>query len=870
MRRPVTDVRAEGDAAVAVGGDAHGPILVNSPQLILVNGNAPDLASRPKLLPPDVPDFTGREDDVDRAVGAARATLSVSGAMMAVVSGQPGIGKTSFALRVAHRIEQDFTGGVLHADLRGVDPEPARPDEIARRFLHALGVPDGEIPADPYLRLDLFRHRTAGRGLLVVLDNAADEQQVRPLLPSGPGTAVLVTSRNRLAGLESTHRFDLAVFPTHTSFDFLERVTGRTLAGAEAEAALAVAEHCGHLPLALRIAAHRVQSTPGLRMADLAVELQDEHERLDALVVGDLAVRKAFNLSYRRLGKAGRNTFRKLAHVPTSDFGPGICGVLTGSGEAQARKALRKLAEANLIEPAPVAGRYQVHDLLKEFARERARKGSPDESVADVRRMILWLQNSALRAQNHIVGIMEVEVPTGSGAAMDSVEAAVTWVEQELANAVGALVMSEAFGRPMDTATFALSLTLVCQTVGRWDEWATVCATGLKASTAAVDPELRVTFLTETANLARYRRDFVTALAHAAQAHEESRATKSPGLITGTASQMGCLLMDLGRRSEALPLLHESLELAERFNIKHEVGKALYNLGTIHRDSGELRIALSYFERDLSVCREMSDEAGAAETMNTMALTYAELGEADTAESLQRDALATFSRLGNPHKVSMVLNDLALTLRRQGRFEEALSLHAEDIELCRSTANTSGEGVAHGNAAEILYRVGRTAEAVEKAALARDRFVELGDRQRFAQTVVSHIPILFHDGPDAENVVVVDQALRILAEFDEAKTIALAHHALAMEYCEKSLWEEGLSHAALSLSDDGKVLPPLTRIATCFLALQAATQLRQPDAVRRYERLLEAIRAEDPDLALPDSLEEMYDDDSGAMASSGD
>ncbi|MER7517959.1 tetratricopeptide repeat protein [Streptomyces sp. NPDC126499] len=831
---------------MAIGGDAHGPLLVNSPQFFVVPSSTPESASRPKLLPPEVQDFTGREDDVDRAAEAARAALSTAGTMVAVISGQPGIGKTSFALRIAHMIEHEFTGGVLYADLRGVDPAPAPPDEIARRFLHVLGVPDSEIPTDPYLRLDLFRNRTADRGLLLVLDNAADEGQVRPLLPSGPGTAVLVTSRNKLAGLESTHRFDLAVFPTHTSFTFLERVTGRTLAGADAQAAHTVAEHCGHLPLALRIAAYRVQATPGMRMTDLAVELQSEHERLDALVVGDLAVRKAFNLSYRRLGKACRNTFKQLAHVPTSEFGPGICGALTGNGEAQARKALRKLAEANLVEPSPVNGRYRVHDLLKEFAREKEQKGSPTGPLSDVRRMILWLQGSALRAQNHIVGVLEVKVPTTAGADLDSFEAAVTWVEQELANAVGALVMSEELCRPKETATFALSLTLVCQTVGRWDEWATVCATGLRSSTAAGDPELRVRFLADTANLARYQRDFATALTHARQAYDASRTTKAVGLTIGTASLMAGLMMDLGRRSEALPLLRESLELAERFKIKHEVGKALYNLGTIHLDSGELRTALTYFEQDLTVCREMSDEAGAAETMNTMALTYAELDEPHTAEQLQREALAVFSRLRNPHKISMVLNDLALTLSRQGKLEEALSLHEEDIELCRSTGNASGEGVAHGNAAEILYLLGRVREATEKAVLSRERFVELGDRQRFARTVVCHIPIFFHGGPDAESLAVLEQALQILAEFDEAKTIALAHYALAREYCEKALWEETRSHAERSLGGDGKVLPPLARIATCLLALRAAAQLRDADAVRQYERLLRVIRAENP------------------------
>ncbi|MFD0150489.1 ATP-binding protein [Streptomyces sp. NPDC055721] len=856
---------------MAIGADSHGPLLVNSPvQFTVVNSRAPETVSRPKLLPPEVPDFTGREDDVDRAEAAVQANFSRPGTMVAVISGQPGVGKTSFALRIAHKIEQRFSDGVLYADLRGVDPEPATPDEIARRFLHALGIPDGEIPADPFVRLDMFRHRTANLALLVVLDNAADEQQVRPLFPSGTGTTVLVTSRNRLAGLEWTHRFDLAVFPTRTSLDFLERVAGRTLVGADAQAALEVAEQCGHLPLALRIAAHRVQSTPGIGMTGLAVELQNEHERLDALEVGDLAVRKAFNLSYRKLGKAGRNTFKKLAYIPTSDFGSGICAVLTGSGESQSRKALRKLAEANLVEPSLVAGRYRVHDLLKEFAREKSLKGSPVESAADTRRMILWLQNSALRAQNHIVGVFEVAVPAGTGAPLDSVEAAITWVDDELANAVGALPMSEALGRPEDTATFALSLTLVCQTVGRWDEWATVCAAGLRASTTAGHSELRVTFLTDSANLARYRRDFSTALTHASQAYDESRATKAPGLMTGTASLVGCVLMDLGRRSEALPLLYESLELAERFSIKHEIGKALYNLGTIHSASGELRTALSYFERDLSVCREMSDEAGAAETMNTMALTYAELGELHAAEKLQRDALVTFSRLGNPHKISMVLNDLALTLSRQGRFEEALSFHEEDIELCRSTGNSSGEGVAHGNAAEILHRLGRIQEAVERAALAQNGFVELGDQQRFAQTVVSHIPILFHDGPEPESVAAVNQALQILAEFDEGKTIALAHYALAREYDERSLWEESLSHSALSLSDDGKVLPPLTRIGTCLLALRAAAQLSRGDVVRQYERLLEGIRAENPDLALPDYMVEPSHSALGAMPSSGE
>ncbi|MFB7835855.1 tetratricopeptide repeat protein [Streptomyces sp. NPDC056056] len=838
---------------MAIGRDAQGPVMVNPSFHITVGDDGPaEPPARLRLLPPEVPDFTGREGELDRLEGAARANLAGSGALVVVISGQPGIGKTSVAMRVAHEVEGEFPDGVLYADLRGVDPEPAAPEEIAGRLLHALGVPEEDLPGDPGLRLDLFRQRTGTQALLLVLDNAANEQQIRPLLPAGPGTTVLVTSRNRLAGLEPVaHRLDLAVFPRRTSFEFLERISGSPLTDTEARAALEVAEHCGDLPLALRIAAHRVQSAPAVRMADLAAELRNEHERLDALEVGDLAVRKAFNLSFRKLGKAGRNTFSKLAHVPATDFGPGICAALTGGSEAQSRRSLRKLAEASLVEPSAVAGRYRMHDLLKEFAREKVAKRSAAESAADVRRMTLWLQHSALRAQNHIVGVVEVQVPGGAGAELGSAEAAHSWLEHELANAVAALPVSEALGRPEETAMLALSLSPLCQTVGRWDEWALVCAVGLRCATAADHFPIRLAFLTESANLARFRRDFTTALAHAREAHDASARLRQPAMTAGVKTLLGCLLMDVGRKKEALPLLRESLELAERFKIKHELGKALYNLGTIHRDSGELETALGYFERDLELCRELQDEAGAAETMNTIALTHTDMGNAKKAEGLHREALEIFSRLRNPHKISMVLNDLAVTLVGQKRWEESLRLHLLDAELCRRSGNVSNELMAHGNAAVVLYRMERHEEAAERAEFTWKGFLEIGDRQRYARSLTTHIPILLHTGIDTERLALVEEALEILAEFDEGRAVAETHLALAQEYGECSRWEEALTHAARALRDDGKILPPSTRALACVVAIEAAVGLGRTETARTYEGILKAMGGEPPDLVAP-------------------
>lgn len=837
MRPRVPEVRAEGAASVAVGGDAHGPVLVNSPvHVSITHDPGPLRVTRPKSLPPDVADFTGRDEEVE---GIEGISVRRRGSTVAVISGKPGVGKTSLAVRVAHRIESHFPDGVLYTDLRGVQPEPPEPAEIAGRLLHALGVPDDEIPADVHLRLDVYRRRTSELTLLIVLDNAADERQVRPLLVSGPDSRVLVTSRNKLAGLESAHRFDLETFPTRTSLEFLRNVTGRRFEGRDAQAALTVVDHCGHLPLALRIAAHRMLSHRGLRIADLAAELQNEHHRLEALAAGDLAVRKAFNLSYRKLGKGCKNAFRALSHVPASDFGPGICGALTGAGDAQSARTLRKLAEANLIEPSAVPGRYKFHDLLKEFAREKARKEPAAESSAGTKSMMLWLQHSALRAQFRIAGVFEVEQPADSGAAMPSMEAALTWVEHELENAVAALCASESLGHPTDPVPLALSLCVVCETVGRWDEWATVCEAGLKASAGEGAAGLRAAFLAGKANIARYRREFAPALAYANQAYAEARTAQEPLLIADAGNLLGCVLRDTGRHDEGLPLLLQSLEIFERHEVKHEVGKVLYNLGTVHRASGELDQAIAYFTRDLAVCIETSDEAGAAETLNTLALTYTEMGRADEAEELQRQSLTRFSRIGNPYKVSMVLNDLALTLRRQGRHQEALALHTEDVEICRSVQHVSGEAVAHGNAAEVLLLLGRHREAADRAELAQARFAELGDEQRLAEAVVSHAPILFKDGRVDEAETKAAWAIEVLARFGDEKKIAATHQVLAFEYGERGMWQKSLDHAEESLRDGGRVLSAYARAASCLLGIRAAVRLGRD------------IHAEDPAVDLP-------------------
>ncbi|MFL4494710.1 ATP-binding protein [Streptomyces sp. VTCC 41912] len=848
MKLERTGVEASGEAAVAVGGNATGPILTNSSVHITLTSNSEERipTARPRILPPEVSDFTGRESDIEAIERDAFESLERPHSMTAVVSGKPGVGKTCLAVHIAHRVGRTYADGELYADLRGVDERPAAPEEVMARFMQALGVPEEEIPGDPHARLDAYRRTVTGRSLLIILDNVADEKQVRPLLPPGAGSLVVVTSRNKLLGLESVSRFDLETFPAATSMDFIRKVVGHEVVDREPEEAKSVAQLCGHLPLALRIAANRLHATRNMRVSDLSLELRDERDRLEALEVGDLAVRAAFNLSYRKLGKGCRNAFKRLSHVPGGDFGPGICSTLTGSDNRQAAKALRKLAEANLIEHSEVAGRFRFHDLLKVFSREQMEKDPADQIQGDRHRMLAWLRNSALKVQFNLDGVFQVEVPKGNSAEIDSIESAAKWVEHEFANAVAALSISESHESPNNTVAFAMALSGICETAGHWSEWETVNSVGLRSSQKIDEHGIEIVFLTARANLARYRREFSNALACAEEVYAVASNSGHPVLVAGATNLLGCLKMDLGLSDEAIPLLRESLMIYEELDLKHEVGKVLYNLGTIHRAAGEMSEAIDYFERDLDVCLHTADESGAAETLNTLALAHAEMGRLRKAEELQRAALEKFSKIGNPHKISMVTNDLAITLRRRGQHEEALALHLQDIEICRTALSVSGEALARSNAAEVLNRLGRTGEAAEYSMVAQAMFAHLGDEQRLATAAISHIPILFQGGKGGEAMKAATAAIEVLARFGDMKSVAATHQVLAQEYGKMKEWEKVLQHSRESLEIGRNVLTPYGRAISCGLALQAASKLRRDEEFTRFGNILREAFKSDP------------------------
>jgi tetratricopeptide (TPR) repeat protein len=837
-RRP--SAQATGEAAVAVAGDNSAPILTNPTFILSTQKYGPP--EEPRLLPPAVPDFTGREQEIG---SLETAEDKVAPPITTVISGKPGVGKTTLAVRIAYRQRGNYTRGALYADLRGADKNPASPEEIMGRFLKALGVPETEIPGDQYARLDAYRSAVADRSLVIILDNAADESQVRPLMPPGDSALTLITSRSQLSGLESVHRIDLETFRSSTSLAFLRKVIGDAAVDGDMKSAIEVVQSCGHLPLALRIAANRYSSSGGMSLSDLATELRDQREVIGALEAGDLAVRAAFNLSYRRLGKGAKNTFKRLSSVPGVDFGAGICSALIATDERQANKMLLKLREVNLIEPAAKYGRYKFHDLLKAYSRELAEADSRQKGAAATDRMLDWLQHSALKAHFTLIGQANKIRESQRMANINSVESAAAWIEDELPSAI-ASVETHAGRSPEIAALFALSLTALSELAGNGQLWEDALQSGLQIP--GKDQETTILLLIQQVNLGRYRRDFRNALNQSQEVYRQAKEAGNSSLIGQAAKLHGALRMDCGQYNEARPLIQESLGIFKALGMTDEVGQALYNLGTIHRATGNITEALACFEEDLRICTEIGDELGSAETANTLALAYADLGDFEKAERLQRQALAGFERLRNPYKVSMVCNDLGVTLRRQGKIEEALKFHFRDREMSASQGNQSGEALALANIAETYHALGRLDEAQPLFSEAISTLRLLGDELRLARTLTTQIALLF----DLEQINSAEdcaaEAAEILTRHSQLQELTELHNVLANEFFEVENYDKSLTSAKESLRISEDFDNPYLRAVSLMFAARSSGKLDRSDIADGYLQELQGLCNEHPGL----------------------
>ena len=426
----------------------------------------------PWALPPDVPDLTGRAEELCRLERAARGGRATE---VVVVHGPPGAGKTTLVVHAAYRLAENFPDGCLFVNLRGMDARPMPPGEVMHKVLRTLGVTDDRIPAQDEERADLYRAELRGRSTALVLDNAADEAQVRPLLATGSSSLVLVTSRQTLGGLEAGTRLALDVLSDGESVRLLGVIASAERISAEQAAAERVAALCGHLPLALRIAGNRLASRPRWTVGHLVEQLTDEGRRLSALTSGDLGVRAAFLMSYQHLGEKAALVFRRMSLVPGADVTPDLVAVAAGVSPAVAEETLEDLVDASLVEVSVTAGRYVCHDLLGVFARERLAADESSTVVDEARwRTIDWLLREARTAARMF----------GPDGAPGDREKAATWLRQETGHWIGALRLAHAARRHRTVLDVATAMHWYSDQRGDGVLWHEVFRCGVEAARA--------------------------------------------------------------------------------------------------------------------------------------------------------------------------------------------------------------------------------------------------------------------------------------------------------------------------------------------------------------------------------------------------
>ena len=698
----------------------------------------------PHHLPLDVPDFTGRA----RQVAAIQARLARLGNVaLSGIAGKAGVGKTALAVHVGHQAAGDFPDGQLFVNLGGLGGRRIPASEALVRILRALEVDRAHIPADLDGRVALYRSLVARRRLLIILDDASDEDQVRPLLPSGPGSAALITSRRPLAGLEGTRWLSLHELDEDESVELLARVAGAERVRTEPAAARRIVELSGRLPLAIRIAGAKLVTKPHWPLWELADRLTSEQRRLDELQAGDLAVRTGFSLSYRALDAPSQRVFRALGQLHTTDFPAWVPATLVGRAIGEVEEVLERLVDWQLLN---VAGRdptgrrrYRMHDLLAIFARECP----PDHEAADPR------PDGLGRAVGHWLTIFDLAEarltrgqrlppgePRGLAGGWFATEFPLGWLTAQRRDP-----HSTRAGEPT-APIWELGMGLACALVAivfelwsHWDDW---------------------------------RRTREVALVSGQRIGDRLRPGTEPGepaVVRGSRE---------GPWDEAVADLERCSSIFKALREWHLHAANLVALGNLYRAAARLEDASSTLERCLDLCRELGRRDW--EAVSLFSLGSIDVLQGRLAGALERyqACMAIFCETGDVPYQAYTLRAVGYAYQQHGRFDEA----ALALERCVPVFRQRGDRLWEAHALLTLGYTergrGRPGEAAAHMDACVPMFQELGDRRSEAMALRGRAAAELDGGAAACSLASLRSSEALFRELDDPIGVAIVLHDL--------------------------------------------------------------------------------------------
>jgi class 3 adenylate cyclase/tetratricopeptide (TPR) repeat protein/transcriptional regulator with XRE-family HTH domain len=770
-------------------------------------------AAATRTLPYEIAAFTGRQAELAQLMGTLAAAAAGGGVVgIHAIDGMAGIGKTTFAVHAAHQLAGNFPDGQfflpLHAHTAGQRPvEPA--DALASLLLTA-GVPAAQIPPGLEARAGRWRDQVAGKKVLLLLDDAAGHEQVRPLLPGTAGSLVLVTSRRRLAALDAAV-ISLDSLPPGEAAGLLARLAARPGIRSSDPAVAKLSRLCGYLPLAIGMLASQLRHHPAWTASQLAAGLAAAKDRLAVMHAEDVSVAAAFDLSYADLTPGSQRLFRRLGLVPGPDFDAHAAAALDDTSVEEARRLLDELYDQHLIgEPAP--GRYRLHDLLREHARALAAAGDPAESDEATGRLLDYYLHTALAAAQRLPtwdfdpGFVPPARPPPCAPPLPTPGQAATWLETERANLHAATAHAAATARLQHATLIPAAMHDFLQAEGHWDQELALDQIALAAARRAgdkpgqartllmlSDPQLmtndRAASAAGTQQALALYRDLGDQVGQVAQIGQATalNGLGSMHLLSGdyrsaaaTFQQALELFRGLGNhRGQAYALIHlsvgqretgnypaaaatlqQALELSRDTDLYCQ-GTVLLELGVVQRLAGDYQAAAATLAQAQAVNRDLGDRYQQAVLLSELGALRRVTGDYRAAIASQQQALETLGDLGEPAAQGLARDELGLAQQETGDYAGAAASHQQALRLLRDAGEPYGQAQVLNSLGELASRTSATGQARDHhrqaLAIARQIGAPLQEARALAGFGFSHL----HDASPGQATAHLQQAFAI-------------------------------------------------------------------------------------------------------------
>jgi tetratricopeptide (TPR) repeat protein/transcriptional regulator with XRE-family HTH domain len=737
-----------------------------------------------RTLPRDVASFTGRQQQLQELADA----LAVSGGVASIhaIGGMAGVGKTAFAVHVAHQLADRFPGGQIFLPLHGHTPgqQPVDPEDALGSLLLMAGFAPGQIAPGVEVRAGLWRDHLADKELLLILDDAASSEQVSPLLPGSGRNLVLITSRRHLSALDDATAISLDTLPPDEAAELLVRLTGRAGLSADDPAVRHIVALCGYLPLAIGMMARQLHHHPAWSLDDRVAELVEATGRLELMTTENLSVAAAFDLSYDELPADQQRLFRRLGLHPGTEIDSYAAAALDGIDLAAARNALEALYDRYLLSEL-TRGRYRLHDLIREHAYALAVRVDAG-SVRDqaVERLLDFYQHSAALAAASLARLTRPGPPPAAPAGLPAIPGladpalALAWVRAERSSLLACLDYADATGQYDRVVAFTAALSVLWRRDGPWAEALARHTAAVQAARTIGDSLGEANAFSSIGDVRRLTGDYPGAGQALRQALSIYRHLGNRLGEANALNYLGDVRRLTGDYPDAAQALDHALSIYRDIGDQPGEANALNNLGTLRRLTGDLGGAVQAQKQALQIFRDLGDRGGEANVLNYLADVQTLAGDyPDAAEALER-ALQLVRDQGNRFGQANTLNNLGNLRRLTGDLSGAVEAHEQALTIYRDLGNRLGQA----NALTYLGIIRRSAGDYPDAALALDEALQI-----------------FRDlgSPDSEAEVLNERGTLYRVAGELARAEECHQRALEIARGIPSTWDEGSALAGL-------------------------------------------------------------------------